>query len=87
MKEVLEAIRREKLSVRKTEKLVQKLLEDKLTAIKSHDIDPFIKHLTDELKKALGTQVKIIDKGGEGKIEIEYYSKDELERLIEILIK
>ena len=87
MKEVLEAIRKEKLSVRKTEKLVQKLLADKQTAIKSHDIDPYIKHLTDELKKALGTQVKIIDKGGEGRIEIEYYSKDELERLIEILIK
>lgn len=85
MKEVLEAIRKEKLSVRKTEKLVQKLLGDKQTAIKSHAVDPFIKHLTDELKKALGTQVKIIDKGGEGKIEIEYYSKDELERIIEIL--
>ena len=87
MKEVLEAIRKEKLSVRKTEKLVQKLLAGKQTAIKSHDIDPYIKHLTDELKKALGTQVQIIDKGGEGRIEIEYYSKDELERLIEILIK
>jgi len=87
MKEVLEAIRKDKLSVRKTEKLVQKLLGDKQTSIKSHDIDPYIKHLTDELKKALGTQVKIIDKGGEGKIEIEYYSKDELERLIEILAR
>jgi ParB family chromosome partitioning protein len=87
MKEVLEAIIKDKLSVRKTEKLVQKLSEDKKTAIKSHDIDPYIKQLTDELKKGLGTQVKIIDKGGEGRIEIEYYSKDELERLIEILIK
>jgi len=87
MKEVLEAIRKDKLSVRKTEKLVQKLLGDKQTSIKSHDIDPYIKHLTDELKKVLGTQVKIIDKGGEGKIEIEYYSKDELERLIEILAR
>ncbi|MGH7799111.1 MAG: ParB/RepB/Spo0J family partition protein [Thermodesulfobacteriota bacterium] len=87
MKEVLEAIRKEKLSVRKTEKLVQKLLAGKQTAIKSHDIDPYIKHLTDELKQALGTQVKIIDKGGEGRIEIEYYSKDELERLIEILAR
>jgi len=87
MKEVLEAIRKDKLSVRKTEKLVQKLLGDKQTSIKSHDIDPYIKPLTDELKKVLGTQVKIIDKGGEGKIEIEYYSKDELERLIEILAR
>ncbi len=85
-KEILEAIRKDKLSVRKTEKLVQKLSQEKESVIKLHDVDPYIKHLADELKKALGTQVKIVDKGGEGKIEIEYYSKDELERLIEILI-
>jgi ParB family transcriptional regulator, chromosome partitioning protein len=85
-KEVLESIKREKLSVRKTEKLVQKLSEEKEQTVKLHDIDPYIDHLTDELKRTLGTQVKIIDKGGKGKIEVEYYSKDELERLIEILI-
>jgi ParB family chromosome partitioning protein len=84
-KEVLEAIRSQKLSVRRTEVLVKKLSEDKQTVIRPNDVAPYIKHLTDELKKALGTQVKIIDKGGEGKIEIEYYSNDELERLIEIL--
>ena len=85
-KEVLESIKREKLSVRKTEKLVQRLSEEREQIVKLHDIDPYIDHLTDELKKTLGTQVKIIDKGGRGRIEVEYYSKDELERLIEILI-
>jgi ParB family chromosome partitioning protein len=84
-KEVLEAIRSQKLSVRRTEVLVKKLSEDKQTVIRPNDVAPYIKHLTDGLKKALGTQVKIIDKGGSGKIEIEYYSNDELERLIEIL--
>jgi ParB family chromosome partitioning protein len=84
-KEVLESIIRDKLSVRKTEKLVQKLSEQKEQVIRLYDVDPYIQHLTDELKKTLGTQVKIIDKDGKGKIEIEYYSKDELERLIEIL--
>jgi ParB family chromosome partitioning protein len=86
-KEILEAIRKEKLSVRKTEKLVQKLstLKEKTAKLDSGDF--FINNITDELKKALGTHVKIIDKKGKGKIEIEYYSKMELERLIEILTK
>lgn len=84
-KEVLESIKRDKLSVRKTEKLVQKLSEQRERVIKLYDVDPYIQHLTDELKKTLGTQVRIIDKDGKGRIEIEYYSKDELERLIEML--
>ncbi len=84
-REVLEAIRKDKLSVRKTEKLIQKLSEEKEQVVKLHDTDPYLERVIDELKKTLGTQVKIIDKGGEGRIEIEYYSKDELERIIEIL--
>jgi ParB family chromosome partitioning protein len=84
-KEILEAIIRDKLSVRRTEVLVKKLSEDKRAVIKPNEVNPYIKHLTDELKKALGTKVKIIDKGGKGRIEIEYYSNDELERIIEIL--
>jgi ParB family chromosome partitioning protein len=84
-KDVLESIKRDKLSVRKTEKLVQRLSEQKEKVIKLYDVDPYIQHLTDDLKKTLGTQVKIIDKNGKGRIEIEYYSKNELERLIEIL--
>ncbi len=84
-KEILEAIIRDKLSVRRTEVLVKKLSEDKRAVIKPNEVGPYIKHLTDELKKALGTKVKIIDKGGKGRIEIEYYSNDELGRIIEIL--
>ncbi len=84
-REVLEAIRKDMLSVRKTEKLIQKLSEEKRHVVILHDTDPYLEHVIDELKKTLGTQVKIIDKGGEGRIEIEYYSKDELERIMEIL--
>jgi ParB family chromosome partitioning protein len=85
-KEILEAIKRDKLSVRKTEKLVQKISIHKEKTARFDNSDFYIKYITDELKKALGTQVKIIDREGKGKIEIEYYSKMELERLIEILI-
>ena len=41
--------------------------------------------LEDELKRALGTKVHIKAKGKGGKIEIEYYSPDELERLLDVL--
>lgn len=85
-KEILEAIKKGKLSVRKTEKLVQKLSAQKEQTVKLRSADFYINHVTDELKKALGTHVKIIDKNGKGKIEIEYYSKMELDRLIDILI-
>jgi len=39
----------------------------------------------EDLKKILGTKVNLNQKGTKGKIEIEYYSRDELERLIELL--
>ena len=39
----------------------------------------------EELKQILGTRVNLAMRGEKGKIEIEYYSRDELERLIELL--
>ncbi|MBF0345054.1 MAG: ParB/RepB/Spo0J family partition protein [Nitrospirae bacterium] len=47
--------------------------------------DPHISDIEQELIKTLGTKVKINHKGKKGKIEIEYYSLDELNRLIDIL--
>ncbi len=47
--------------------------------------DPNILALEERLKRALGTKVALKDKGGKGKIEIEYYSLDELDRLIALL--
>lgn len=48
-----------------------------------------VKKVEDDLKEALGTKVTLNQnkKGNKGKIEIEFYSKDELERLIELLKK
>ena len=39
----------------------------------------------EELKEALGTRVTINNNGKKGKIEIEFFSRDELDRLIEML--
>lgn len=47
--------------------------------------DPNMARAEEEMKEALGTRVTIRDKGRKGAIEIEYYSRDELDRLIEIL--
>jgi len=48
--------------------------------------DPQISSLEEKLIKNLGTKVRILHKGKRGKIEIEYYSLEELDRLLEILL-
>lgn len=79
----------EKLSVRETEKLVKKVLSDKVEPKKEdkeEDYSVFYENLSEQLKQILGTKVSIKPKNNKkGKIEIEYYSQDELEQLMEML--
>ena len=81
----------EKLSVRETEKLVKKIQEDKEKPEKpeetvSKDVSFIYKGLEEKLKQSLGTKVEIKNKANNtGKIEIEYYSMDELERIVELM--
>jgi ParB family chromosome partitioning protein len=42
--------------------------------------------LQDSLRRHLGTKVQIILKGKKGKIEIEYYSHEDLERIVETIL-
>ncbi|MDU6266732.1 MAG: ParB/RepB/Spo0J family partition protein [Anaerocolumna aminovalerica] len=78
----------EKLSVREIEKLVKKILEDKPVKeeIAVTKEDSFIYHnIEEKMKKIIGTKVSIKRKAKDkGRIEIEYYSTDELERIIEM---
>jgi ParB family transcriptional regulator, chromosome partitioning protein len=76
-----------KLSVRETEALVKRIRSFAAPAKvrRSKEDDPQLLYLADELKKALGTQVKIAAKGKGGKIEITYFSAQELERLLAVL--
>ena len=86
-REVLNAIRKRRLSVRTTENLIRKLSKErKKVESEPEGDDLYLRQITDELKRALNTQVRIVNKKGRGKIEIEYYSQDELERLSRILI-
>ena len=80
----------EKLSVRETERLV-KLINSKETApkkeekIETQQEKLIFKQYEEKLKLVMGTKVNISHKNdGKGKIEIEYYSLDELERLMEL---
>ena len=79
----------EKLSVRETEKLVKKILHPK-AVVEEEPVDEateaIYRDLEENLKTIIGSKVKITRKpGGKGNIEIEYYSTDELDRIIDLL--
>jgi ParB family chromosome partitioning protein len=76
------------LSVREAEALSKKSSVPSVSAQKSYiSKDPHIASLENNLKQSLGTKVRLIHKGKKGgRIEIEYYSLDELDRLLEILM-
>lgn len=76
------------MSVREAEALCKKKSESpKSKARKKKDKLPEVADLEDRLTRSLGTKVRIQHKDKRGKIEIEYYSLDELDRLLEILMK
>jgi len=78
----------EKLSVRETEKLIKKMQKQKIESSKKQEIDNmsvFYEDMEQKLKSIMGTKVLIHQKNKEkGKIEIEYYSAEELERIMEL---
>ena len=77
----------EKLSVRETEKLVKEILQPKKEKKPAEEtqIDVIYHQLEEKIKSIVGTKVAIHHKNNnKGKIEIEYYSQAELERLIEM---
>lgn len=83
---VLHAIRKKKLSVRMTETLIRNMTRERKTAVKPVSSDPYLERLADDIKGFLSTQVRIIYNKGKGRIEIDYYSDDELERLVSALL-
>ncbi|MDE6365255.1 MAG: ParB/RepB/Spo0J family partition protein [Lachnospiraceae bacterium] len=83
----------EKLSVREVEKLVKSLLKPDHEKPKKEtppqNIQYIYQDIENRLKEKFSRKVEIISKGksGSGKIEIEFYSNDDLDRLIETLSK
>jgi ParB family chromosome partitioning protein len=73
------------LSVRQIENLVKRLRAKGPST--SRRVGTDWAPLVEDLQRVLGTKVKIVGRRKRGKIEIEYYSAEELDRLIEVLKK
>jgi len=82
---LFELILKNSLTVRQTED------KTKEVSVRTHkrniNINPETKKIEDELSQKLGTKVKITKSGSGGKIVIEYYSQEELNNLINLIIK
>ena len=78
----------EKLSVRETEKLVKALKNPKKEVKKQKPERTFVyDNIEEQMKNIIGTKVSVNPKAnGKGKIEIEYYSEEELERIYDLIM-
>ena len=75
----------QKLSVRAAEKLVKTLTAPEKTKPEPGKEEIYISSLAEDLTKKLGTKVEIKRKGKKGSITLQFYSDEELERLLDIL--
>jgi ParB family transcriptional regulator, chromosome partitioning protein len=89
-KELCALIIKKGLSVREAEAIAKRWSEKPKKSIppmKKHgDLESQLSSLQDSMRKYLGTKVHITQKGKKGKIEIEYYSLEDLERIVEGII-
>lgn len=77
---------KEGLSVREIEKIIkEENAPKKKISRKKAEKSADVRKVEEDLKQIMGTKVNLNQSGKKGKIEIEYYSRDELERLIEML--
>ena len=84
----MEKIIDEKLTVRETEKLVKKLTNPKEKKEPKKLENEFVyKNIENQMKDIIGTKVTVDHKAsGKGKIEIEYYSNEELDRIFDLFL-
>ncbi len=78
------------LSVRQVERLVQKTNERREDADEPPDepkVDPNVKAAIQDLERALGTRVRIVERGSNrGRIEVDYFSQDDLDRIYNLIV-
>ncbi|SFD19134.1 ParB/RepB/Spo0J family partition protein [Clostridium uliginosum] len=76
-----------KLSVRELEKLIKNINEDKdkSSNTKEETLNQYYKEIRTQLQNYFGTKVNLSNKKNKGKIEIEYYSEDDLQRILDIM--
>ena len=90
--ELAEHIIEEGLSVRAVEAMVKSMLETAETPAAEEEApkktqSPVLRQIEDELKGIFATKVKVTQKKNKGKIEIEYYSDEDLDRLLVLMKK
>ena len=86
--EIAKKVVNEKLSVRDIEKLVKDLNKPKKEKKESKQLknDFIYQDIEEKLKQSLGTKVTVSAKeDGSGKIEIDFYSSEELDRILDLL--
>jgi ParB family chromosome partitioning protein len=86
--QVAERVAAEGMSVRQVERLVQKMVETREPKTPEEvSEDPNVRAAIEELARVLGTRVRIVEKSpNRGRIEIEYYSMEDLSRIYEIIV-
>lgn len=82
---VVEKILKDNLSVRETEKMVKDLLEKPKKKKRNEELSPIYREIENKMKQILGTKVQISKGKKKGKIEIEYYSNNDLERILYLI--
>ncbi len=78
-------IAEEGLSVREAEALVYSKVRKKERKRRSRVLSPRLQQVEDKLKELFGTSVRLVQRKKRGRIEIEFYSEEDLDRILEIL--
>lgn len=81
----------EGLSVRAVEELARQEPEKEVAAkkrsrVEVRIVDPILQDVEERLQQTLGTKVRVVRNGRRGRIEIDYYSEDDMHRIVEALI-
>jgi len=89
-KELCALILQKGLSVRETEALAKRFSgkprREAISDRRREELESQLMALQDSLRRCLGTKVQILQKGKRGKVEIEYYSQEDLERIVETIL-
>lgn len=85
--EVAQRVIDEKMSVRELERMIKRLLTELPSESRKHleELNPYYKDIKDKLQDYFGTKVSLSSKKNKGKIEIEYYSEEDLQRILDII--
>lgn len=81
-KKMADRIIKDGLNVRETESKTSKKSKQKLTKTKNS----YVAEIEEQLMSALGTKVKIVTNSKAGKIEIDYYSNEDLDRVLDLIL-